>query len=153
MTDRPTDPRWLPIADAAAELGVSKEALRSKVKRRSVRARKGNDGRVLVLVNDRPTWAESDPAGPETALGRSRADPGPCGPAGPLVSLETAQAMVAAALADRDRLHREHVERLERAWKANAAALVENVGRVLVAQRRRSWWSQWFGQSKRSDIG
>jgi len=46
-------------------------------------------------------------------------------------------------LADRDRLHREHVERLERAWKANAAALVENVGRVLVAQRRRSWWRWW----------
>ena len=49
----PTD-QWVSVRDAAAALGLSEDAIRSKVKRRTLRARKGNDGRVLVLVGDQP---------------------------------------------------------------------------------------------------
>ena len=52
--DRPTTDQWLSIKDAAAALGVSEDAIRSKVKRRTLRSRKGNDSRISVLVADRP---------------------------------------------------------------------------------------------------
>jgi hypothetical protein len=46
---------WLPIADAAVYLGISKTAMRRRVDRGSVEARKDDDGRWLVHVTDADT--------------------------------------------------------------------------------------------------
>jgi len=48
--DRDPTQGWMTIAEAARLLGVSDEAVRQKVKRRTLRARKGNDGRLQVMV-------------------------------------------------------------------------------------------------------
>jgi excisionase family DNA binding protein len=48
--ERESTQGWMTIADAAKLLGVSDEAVRQKVKRRTLRARKGNDGRLQVMV-------------------------------------------------------------------------------------------------------
>src|SRR5918993_742154 len=54
---------WLPLAEAAQRLGVTVDSLRKKASRGLVENRKGNDGRVMVLVSG------------ETAAGHWLADP------------------------------------------------------------------------------
>src|SRR4051812_39528072 len=51
----------LPLAEAASRLGLHPSALRSRIRRGLVTARKGNDGRVLVEVaaNARPDHGEA----------------------------------------------------------------------------------------------
>src|SRR5690242_17763532 len=53
--DREPTQDWLTVADAARSLGVSDEAIRQKVKRRTLRAMKGNDGRLRVLIDTSST--------------------------------------------------------------------------------------------------
>ncbi len=42
--------RWLSISDAANMLGVSKDALRKRIRRQNIEAKKAEDGTWLVLV-------------------------------------------------------------------------------------------------------
>src|SRR5215217_533329 len=49
MTDDQSPP-WLPLGEAAQRLGITVDALRSKVRRGLVEHRKGNDGRIMVAV-------------------------------------------------------------------------------------------------------
>ncbi len=49
----------LPIAQAAARLGISKTAMRRRVERRTVDAIKGNDGQWLVAVPDDATSGDT----------------------------------------------------------------------------------------------
>lgn len=65
-----TDPGWQLIADAAQGLGISKEALRSKVKRGTIRSMKGNDGLLRVLIDPGPPLDR-----PRAALGQNRPTP------------------------------------------------------------------------------
>jgi len=51
MTDEQTD-EWLPVPDAALRLGISESAVRSRVGRRTLRARKGNHGSLVVFVGE-----------------------------------------------------------------------------------------------------
>lgn len=173
MIDRPTEPRWLPITEAAIELGLSREALRGKVKRRTIRSRKGNDGKVLVLVDDRPTCDDDRPTVPQVQPDRPWDVPGTSQvatvPGEPVVPLSQAMAMVA----ERDALHREYIDRclalaasersllLERidgaecrAEQATAALndLVERVLAMVPAPQPASWWERWFGVSRRSNL-
>ncbi len=60
-TDQPA--AWLPLAEAAQRLGVTVDSLRKKASRGLVEHRKGNDGRVMVLVSG------------ETSAGHWLADP------------------------------------------------------------------------------
>src|SRR4051794_10825700 len=41
---------WLRLGEAAAALGTTVEGVRSRIKRRKLRTRPGNDGRLRVLV-------------------------------------------------------------------------------------------------------
>jgi hypothetical protein len=41
---------WIPLAEAAERLATTVDALRKRVRREQVRARRGNDGKVYVLV-------------------------------------------------------------------------------------------------------
>src|SRR3954465_9962389 len=50
----------LPLAEAASRLGLHPSALRSRIRRGLVMAKKGNDGRILVevMANVRPDHGE-----------------------------------------------------------------------------------------------
>jgi hypothetical protein len=43
---------WLPIAEAAARLGLSPYGVKSRVRRGTLRSRRGNDGRLLVALSE-----------------------------------------------------------------------------------------------------
>jgi hypothetical protein len=47
-TERPTDQSWFTLTEAADRTGLTVEALRQRIKRRKIRAVKGNDGRLRV---------------------------------------------------------------------------------------------------------
>src|SRR3954467_14566594 len=51
----------LPLAEAASRLGLHPSALRSRIRRGLVMAKKGNDGRILVevMANARPDHGEA----------------------------------------------------------------------------------------------
>lgn len=51
MTDERTD-EWLPVPEAALRLGISESAVRSRVGRRTLRARKDNHGSLVVFVGE-----------------------------------------------------------------------------------------------------
>ena len=57
--------RRVPLTEAAALLGVSKDAVRMRVKRGTLPSEKGEDGRVYVWVNDNPD-ADPNTVHPET---------------------------------------------------------------------------------------
>jgi hypothetical protein len=50
---------WLPMAEAASQLGLNPVALRSRLRRGQYRARKGNDGRVMVEVDARSSHGQA----------------------------------------------------------------------------------------------
>jgi chromosome segregation ATPase len=43
---------WLPLNEASRRLGMTIDALRSRVRRGLIESRKGNDGRIVVRVSD-----------------------------------------------------------------------------------------------------
>lgn len=49
---------WLPLAEASRRLGVTVDALRHRVRKGEMDSRRGNDGRVLVLVGSEPPASE-----------------------------------------------------------------------------------------------
>ena len=49
MTDE-LEGDWLPVREAALRLGVSEQAIRSKLQRRTMRSRKGNRGDISVYI-------------------------------------------------------------------------------------------------------
>jgi hypothetical protein len=61
--------RGLTLRDAAEALGISKEAVRKRVKRGTLRSAKGEDGRVYVQVDDLPAGGD---AGVDGGSGRDR---------------------------------------------------------------------------------
>jgi hypothetical protein len=59
--------RRVHLSEAAVLLGVSKDAVRMRVKRGTLRSEKGDDGRVYVWVNDNPD-ADQNTVHPETQV-------------------------------------------------------------------------------------
>ena len=59
--------RRVHLSEAASLLGVSKDAVRMRVKRGTLRSEKGEDGRVYVWVNDNPD-ADPNTVHPETQV-------------------------------------------------------------------------------------
>jgi hypothetical protein len=59
--------RRVHLSEAAVLLGVSKDAVRMRVKRGTLRSEKGEDGRVYVWVNDNPD-ADPNTVHPETQV-------------------------------------------------------------------------------------
>ena len=167
-TSEPPD-QWLPLPEAAAQLGIAENALRSRIKRRTIRTRKDNRGRLMVCLSgpvDRTedrvrTWIDpgSDhTTGPDQEP-RSAPMPGP-----EMVPRSLVDALVAShkeALERQDRHHQETVSLLlERVDSAECraeqatSALNDLVNRILtmIPAPAPSWWERWFGVSRRSDI-
>lgn len=51
-------PEWLPLAEAAARMGLTVDALRHRIRAREIEARKGNDGKWQVLALRTPPASE-----------------------------------------------------------------------------------------------
>ena len=152
----PTDERWLPLPEAAAELGVSRELLRSKVRRGTIPARKSNkgwlvkvDAQALERLTTRPAARSANhTAAQET--GEAYAE---------LIQELRGRAERAEAQAERERQRADRVEserdraRLEARQRSQDAAeskgradvlsgRVEALERAL-ADARRPWWRRW----------
>ena len=131
--DEDRTPAWLPLVEASQRLGMSVDALRKRIRRGLVEARKGNDGKVVVLVAGTLTLASQGPD------------------------------MASQGLADLDELAeaKTDVERWrslaeERGAKLAAAEAVQaELRRALQREQaradrletdaRRSWWRRWLG--------
>ena len=164
--------QWLSLPEAAAQLGIAETALRSRIKRRTIRVRKDNHGRLLVCL-----------PGPEDrtrTMDRSRTDPGPVQdrsttPDHPQSSLPDPMPSSAApsnAIPSQDflplSLHRETVERLQASHNAALAAMERQAKdmvslvqeradeaavraeraerlllRMMVERSRQKWWKLW----------
>lgn len=146
---------WLPLAEAAARLGKTTDAVRSMIRRDKLVTRKGNDGSVLVGVpptaGDGQATADDQAAdGQEMAALRS-----------------TVEELRAEIMELRERLARADVEvdkarsvaeaRIE-AVRAVAVADVATARaeleakeqiiaelRAMLAEARKPWWRRWLG--------
>ena len=111
----------LPLAEAAPRLGLHPAARRSRICRGAVKARKGNDGRLLVEIPaDARAVHDAASASPDDELA-----------------------------AELDYLRGELMHTLERAARAEerAAAVRELADRLTaeLAEARRPWWRRWVG--------
>jgi hypothetical protein len=129
----------LPVADAAARLGVSVDAIRSRVRRGHLETRRGNDGKTLILLPNSILEQARDGLG----LGEDE--------------------LVAELRQERDRLLTERDQsrteaemwrvRTEEARLVSARAEAERDGLRLVVARleadldwaRQPWWRRWVG--------
>ena len=153
MTEPPDE--WLSLPEAAVRLGIAENALRSRIKRRTIRARKDNHGRLLVCLpgtleeNQTLVRSRSDPgSNPTTTVSAEPIDSPPevrqSGASVPdmipasihLATLEALQASHVAALAA---LQTAHVTEIERFKVAHARELAERdtLHRTTIAELRR----------------
>jgi hypothetical protein len=140
---------WLPLAEAAQRLGTTVDALRKRVRRELVMARRGQDGRVEVLVT--PELAASP--SPDIGIGeaRHRLDEGET--LRLLVQLEEAHERVEVwrSAAEAAKVEAAGLRAERDAVVATAAAKVEAAERVIIelramlADARRPWWRRLVG--------
>ena len=124
---------WLPLADASRRLGLTVDALRHRVRKGELDSRRGNDGRVLVLVGgEPPASARIADAGAELALLRdeladvaNRASRAEGELAGLREALAEARGALAAERAGRERLETQLAEARKPALVRTLAGLVE----------------------------
>jgi multidrug resistance efflux pump len=137
-TDQTT--AWLPLAEAARRLGVTVDSLRKRASRGLVEHRKGNDGRIVVLV-DGETAASQWLADPdELAEARAEAERWRALAEQRGIDLARAEERATAAArvaeaevkAARDQLDRE---------LARVARLEEELREL-----RRPWWRRFVGK-------
>jgi hypothetical protein len=60
--DQGNGARWLKLAEAAPQLGLTIDGLRARIKRGQITTRKGNDGRLLVSVAANGAEPSHEPA-------------------------------------------------------------------------------------------
>ena len=149
MTEPPY--QWLPLPEAAEKLGIAENALRSRIKRRTVRSRKDNQGRLQVYVSgteDRTRTLVRPKSGPGSNHTVPHREPrAPLPAPSDSVPLTVHREIIAALQA----AHEHELVRLAQAHRSAVDALMQRVGRMLVAQRpapRAPWWSRLFGNSK-----
>ncbi|CAK0751817.1 putative Helix-turn-helix domain-containing protein [uncultured Gammaproteobacteria bacterium] len=163
-----SDGEWLYLSEAAPKLGTTLDALRQQIRRGTVTATRGNDGRMKVYVPSRPKGITPEPVSslPEqvSRLPSEQANDAP------LVAelrralsesesrraddISRADQQRRDDLADRDRLHRESmammIERVDAA-EIRAERVEEKLDRLLdqlLADRREEprqrWWRKWL---------
>jgi hypothetical protein len=123
---------WLPLGEAARRLGVTVDSLRARTKRGLVEHRKGNDGRIMVLVTG------------ESAASQGLVDPD---------ELAEARAEVERwrALAEQRGIDVARAEERATAAERVAAAEIAAKDQVIadlreqLAWHRMSWWRRWRG--------
>jgi hypothetical protein len=147
--DTSQTPAWLPLAEAAQRLGTTVDALRKRVRRELVMARRGQDGRIEVLVTPEIVASHS----PDTGEGEARHRPDEGEALRLLVQLDEAHERVEAwrSAAETAKLEAAGLRAERDAAVATAAAKVEAAERVIaelramLADARRPWWRRWLG--------
>jgi hypothetical protein len=130
--DEDRTPTWLPLAEASQRLGITVDALRKRARRGLVEARRGNDGRIVVLVSD------------QTASGQE------------LDNLDEVLALQAdierwRAIAEERGLELARAQVQIEAARAVAAAEVDAKAqiiaelRTMLAEARKPWWRRLLG--------
>jgi hypothetical protein len=121
----------LPLAEAAPRLGLHPSALRSRIRRGLIMAKKGNDGRILVEVPaDAQPVHDNVMASPEHDLA---------------AELDELRREL-----DQERIARVRAEGERDTAVATATAKVEAAERVIAELRkllddtRRPWWRRWL---------
>ncbi len=124
---------WLTLTEAAAHTGHTREALRQRIRRRSLAASKGNDGQLRVQARDLADLPPPDP---------TVADPGQHDGAALDATLDVLTATVADLRADLERtrtaLDKAQADRLAdhgRAERAEAQATAETARATLAENR------------------
>jgi hypothetical protein len=156
MNDDPAA-AWLPLGEAAHRLGISVDAVRARIRRGLLEGRRGNDGKVSVLVT---AQAPTDrPQVDDEALSRFRLDLDEARAEADHWQQRAHEAELAVARAE------ERVRSAEAVALANVATakaeveakeqVVAEVRRALEHERARAerleallnrpWWTRWFG--------
>jgi hypothetical protein len=119
---------WLPLAEGAKRLGVTVDSLRKKASRGLVEHRKGNDGRIMVLV------------GGETVASQWLADPDELADA-------RAETDRWRTLAEQRGIDLARAEEKAAAVETRLAAKDELIAelKALLAEARKPWWRRWRG--------
>jgi len=140
-------PAWLPLGEAARRLGISVDAVRARVRRGLVESRRGNDGKVSVLITTAQATTEQalvddevpsrlrldlDEARAEVDHWRARAHEAELAAARAEEQARAAQAVAVAEVA------------AVRAEVAVKDAVIGELRREL-EWRRRSWWRKLIG--------
>lgn len=163
MTEE-TQETWVTVAEAATALGVSDEAIRQRLKRRSLRSRKGNDGRLRVLlpiqearITTQEAWVavtqEPHVTTPEALVATLRERLTAVGQ-----RFTEAEAHYAKRLADKDaeiaRQRADYQAESERQRTDHQAELIRlaavhaaEIGRLqqVIDRFLAPWWRRWFG--------
>jgi hypothetical protein len=146
MPEHDQEPPRLPLAEAAARLGKSVDAVRAMIRRGKLATVRGNDGRLLVSVPPSLVQADAQPrlgngeAGDRSRLGARLGDD----EAAARLLIERDEAL---AEADhwREQSHRAKVAQARA--EAELAAKNELIGelKAMLAEARRPWWRRWVG--------
>lgn len=150
---------WLPLGEAARRLGISVDAVRARVRRGQLESRRGNDGKVSVLVSDEAVAEQrlgDDQSATEQRLDRDQAEATES-----RLRLDLDEARAEAehwrAKVHETELALARAEGKVEAAKAVAVAdvataraeieaqgrLVEEL-RAMLAEARRPWWRRWM---------
>jgi len=155
---------WVSVSECARRLGVTRAAIKSRIKRGTLPSMTDNHGNPLVRVG---AGAVSDgtyrKAPPDTSRQVSTDTvPVPTGSAqgvAALVSLEYVRTLLVqqqeahcAAMASLHAAHRDAMAMMTERIDA-AECRVEQLLDHLLDRHDRPWWSRLFGQSKRSNLG
>ncbi len=151
------DGEWLNISEAARRLGISRQAIQQRIRRKAIVWRHDNTGAPQVFIasaKSKYSSASSEPAVADVAATSAPAVAG-------LLSLtdvrqllgeqrsahESAMAALQASHRESVQLLIERVDAAEVARETLAAQMAE-----LVERLSRPWWTGWVGSSKRSTI-
>jgi hypothetical protein len=142
---------WLPLPEAAARIGKTTDAVRSMVRRDKLRARKANDGGVLVGV---PTVSDQSGDGLSTAVDQTA---GGHATAELREELTEARVMIARLEERLEAVRAEAHAQVEAARavamadvataKAETEAALRHIALLddLLAEARRPWWRRLLG--------
>ena len=153
MPEHTDEPPRLPLAEAAARLGKSVDAVRAMIRRGKLATVRGNDGRLLVAVPpslaqaiDQPRL-DGDEASDRSGLGARLGEDG----AATRLLIERDEAL---AEADhwREKAHRAELAQTRAEAEAGMKEeLIQELRKMLgslrgeLAEARRPWWRRWIG--------
>jgi hypothetical protein len=141
---------WLTIAEAAHRLGVSKQAIRSRIVRKTLRMKPGksqNDGLVRVWIGATEPANSTAPDTEPTSAPRLAGDNDTT--AALVTELRRQVGRLEQQLADQEQRHREEVrtlrsdlehERIERRTEAERTATERAMLIEALAQAKAPWW-------------
>ena len=132
----------LTLIEAGAALGISPDAVRMRIKRGSMQAEKGEDGRWLVWVDTEQAAAEREAEREPDAAGEREGERDELSAEALRARIGILEARLEAVESERDFL-RKQVDTLIFAQGMAAQAQAQ---KALPNPERRSWWARLWGR-------